>query len=316
MSMAASSHGREGSVKHDHNPLPHPESMRTMRAMPSPQETVRLSLLDAVLPGDGLDPDRLALLGREARKLGAARLAVCDLGPALAGAGLAYASAEARVAATHLLATLGRAAQLPLLAPGPDMAAPGAEAAGLAPLPALVLQTGHGRALSRAVALAVPHELLAATRLALLGHGALPAFLKLDAATRAAIAALLPQATSLAHAAALADCLAALDGIDPATMARAEAHAFGTDAPPDFLPEAVATALTPGASAAALAAMAEACRPLLAEAPYLPSPSEAAATPLPRAPRRAGPAPLPLFPDAPAQPAPAAARGKNLRLVG
>jgi hypothetical protein len=47
----------------------------------------------------------------------------------LAGAGLAYASAEARVAATHLLTTLGRAAQLPLLAPGPEMAAPDAEAA-------------------------------------------------------------------------------------------------------------------------------------------------------------------------------------------
>lgn len=287
-----------------------------MAHMPAPQETLKLSLLEAVLPGEGFDPDRLAQLGREARKAGAARLAVCDLGPALAGAGLAYASAEARVAATHLLTTLGRAAQLPLLAPGPEMAAPGAEAAGLAPLPTLVPASETGRTLSRAVALAVPHELLAATRVALLGHVALPAFLVLDPAARAAITAELPHATSLAHAGALAGCLAALDGIAPALLARAEAYAFGTDAPPDFLPEAVAGALTPGASAEALAAMAEACRPLLAEAPYLPSASAAAATPLPRAPRRAGPAPLPLFPDAPAQPAPAAARGKNLRLVG
>lgn len=280
------------------------------------RDTVCLSLLDAVLPAEGFDPDRVAAFGRAARQAGAAHVSVCDLGPALAAAGLAYATHDARLAAQAVLETLARASHLPLLAPGPEEATAEAEAAGLAPLPSLVVWRDGGRKLSRAAVLAIPHELLPAARTAILGHGALPRWLTLDEADRAAIAAVLPQAGSIAHAAALAGRLAVLDRLDPDSLHAAEAFAFGEPGPPRILPEPIAAALTPGASAEALAAMAEACRPLLAEAPFLPAATDAATTRLARPPRRGQPAPLPLFPDAPAAPAPAAARAKNLRLVG
>lgn len=280
------------------------------------RDTVSLSLLDAVVPAEGFDPDRVTAFGRTARAAGAAHIALCDLGPALAGAGLAYATHEARRAAQAVLRALAHAAHLPMLAPGPEETTVEAEAAGLAPLPSLVVWPDGGRKLSRAAVLAIPHELLPAARTAILGHGALPHWLTLAEADRAAIAAALPQAGSIAHAAALAGRLAALERCGPDLLHAAEAFTFGIDAPPTFLPEPIAAALTPGASAEALAAMAEACRPLLAEAPFLPAATDATTTRLPRAPRRGQPAPLPLFPDAPAAATPQSVRAKNLRLVG
>jgi hypothetical protein len=280
------------------------------------RDTVSLSLLDAVVPTEGFDPDRVTVFGRAARAAGAAHVSVCDLGPALAATGLAYATHDARLTAQAVLQTLARASHLPLLAPGPEEATAEAEAAGLAPLPSLVVWRDGGRRLSRAAVLAIPHELLPAARTAIMGHGALPHWLTLVEADRAAIAAALPEARSIAHAAALAGRLAALERLDADALHAAEAFAFGTDEPPKFLPEAIAAALTPGASAEALAAMADACRKLLAEAPFLPAATDATTTRLPRAKRPGQPAPLPLFPDAPAAPAPAALRAKNLRLVG
>jgi hypothetical protein len=280
------------------------------------RDTVSLSLLDAVVPAEGFDLDRVAGFGRAARAAGAAHVSVCDLGPALAGAGLAYATAEARQMAQAVLQTLARASHLPLLAPGPEEATHEAEAAGLAPLPALAVWRDGGRALSRAAVLAIPHDFLPAARIAILGHGALPHWLTLAAADRAAIATALPGAGSIAHAAALAGLLGALERLEPESLHAAEAFAFGNPAPPRFLPEAITAALTPGAGAEALAAMTQACRPLLAEAPFLPAATDATTTRLPRAKRPGQPAPLPLFPDAPAAPAPEGARAKNLRLVG
>lgn len=280
------------------------------------RETVCLSLLDAVVPAEGFDPDRVAAFGVAARQAGAAHVSVCDLGPALAAAGLAYATHDARLAAQAVLQTLARASHLPLLAPGPEEATAEAEAAGIAPLPSLVVWRDGGRILSRAAVLAIPHALLPAARTAILGHGTLPQWLTLADTDRAAIAAVLPQAASIAHAAALAGRLGALDRLDPDLLHAADAFAFGTDAPPKFLPEPIAAALMPGASAEALAAMAQACRPLLAEAPFLPAATDATTMRLPRAPRRGQPGPLPLFPDAPATPAPESVRAKNLRLVG
>jgi hypothetical protein len=261
-----------------------------MRRMESPAV---ISLFDAVAEG-GLDPAPvLALAGR------APRIVLSDLGPALAAAGLAYASPRARHAAARLLGALaGREVTLG----GPEAALADAEACGVAPLPALVLD-GPPRRLSRAVLLACPPALCPAARIALLGHGHLPAALPLSPADRAAIAAALPHATSLAHAAALAGRVAAIARLDPAMREEADAFAFGDPVPPRFLPENLAAALAAGADAAAIAAMAATVAPLLSETPFMPAPM----APLPR--RRAAPRaePLPLFPDA-------AARGR-LRAV-
>jgi hypothetical protein len=253
--------------------------------MPGMESHSVISLLAAVVEG-GLDPAPVRALAGAAP-----RLALCDLGPALAAAGLAYASTRARHAAASLLAAL---AGRPITLGPPDaaFAAIGAEACGVAPLPALVLQ-GPPRALSRALLLACPPELYPAARIALLGHGHLPAALALAPEDRAAIEAALPHATSLAHAAALAGRVAAIARLDPALREAADAFAFGDPMPPTFLPESTAAALTPGADAAAIAAMAAAVAPLLAEAPFMPAPL----APLPR--RRATPRaePLPLFPE-------------------
>jgi len=255
-----------------------------------------VSLFAALTP-DGLAADPVLRLADAAPAL-----TLADLGPALAAAGLAYASPRARHAAQQLVAAIAAGFEGPVSLDGPDegSAALGAEACGIAPLPALVIAGESGRMLSRAVALAVPPELLAATRIALLGHGHLPSWLALAAADHAAIAAALPRAMSLAHAAALARRLPAIAGLDPERRAEADAFIFGEPVPPRFLPEAIAAALTPGAEGAAMAAMAGAVAPHLAAPPFCPAPLA------PFLPRRRRPAaaaaPLSLFPEAPARP--------------
>lgn len=228
----------------------------------------------------------------------AGSLELTDLGPALAASGIAYASPHARHAAAQLVARLASGFGGPVYAGPPDRAAAmlEAEACGVAPLPALVLAGPEGRRLSLAAAFAIPPELLAAARIALLGHGHLPAWLGLAAADAAAIGAFLPHATSLAHAAALAGRLPVIQALSPARREAAEAFVFGEPVPPSFLPESAAAALAPGAPGEAIALMAATLAQHLAEPPFCPAPLAALA----RRPRpAASPAPLPLFPDFP-----------------
>jgi hypothetical protein len=252
-----------------------------------------VSLFEAVTQ-DGLDA--APILRRVA---GARSLELLDLGPALAAAGLAYASPRARHEAARLLAAIRAGFSGPVTAgpPGPDTEA---EAAGVAPLPALVILAEAGRRLSRAVDLAVPPELFAATRILLLGHGHLPAWLTLAPDDHRAITAALPHATSLAHAAALAGRLSAIAALDDDRRAEADAFIFGETSPPRFLPEAIAHALTPGADAAAIAAMAGCVASFLAAPPFCPAPL--ASLPARRRRPAALPDVLPLFADAPAVP--------------
>lgn len=266
-------------------------------------DTALVSLFAALGP-EGLDPAPVLRLAHGAR-----RIALVDLGPALAAAGLAYATPRARHAATRLLAALaaGSGAELTLPPPDAQAAALGAEACGVAPLPALVL-AGPPRVLSRAALLGIPPDLLPAARVMLLGHGHLPAWLALAAPDRAAIERTLPRATSLAHAAALAGRLPPIQALDTAARAAADAFIFGEDFAPAFLPEPIAAALTPGADAAAIAAMAAALAPLLAEPPFCPAPL--AALPRPRRARAPTPPAADLFGEAPA-----ATQNRRLRAV-
>ena len=232
---------------------------------------------------------------------GAATLELVDLGPALAAAGFAYATPRARHEISGLLAAIAAGFPGPVAAGAPDAASArlGAEACGVSPLPALVLAEEGGRRLSLAASLAIPPALLPAARIALLGHGHLPSFLGLASADAAALEKTLPRAVSLAHAAALAGRLAAVQAIEPARRADADAFIFGEPLPPTFLPESVAAALVPGADGAAIAAMAQAAAPHLAEPAFCPAPMVA----LPRRRRVAPPAaPLPLFPEAAPRP--------------
>lgn len=261
-----------------------------------------------------LTPDGLSAAPVRHLAAGARHLALTDLGPALAAAGFAYASPRARHEAARLLAAIaaGSAAALTLPPPDADAARLGAEACGVSPLPALVL-AGPPRHLSRAALLGIPAELLPAARVMLLGHGHLPTWLALAPPDRAAIAAALPRATSAAHAAHLAGRLDAWRALDTDAREAAETFACGTDLPPAFLPEHLAAALTPGAGAGAIAAMAAAVAPLLAEPPFCPAPLVAPLAALPRPRRARPPAPAPaadLF-----GPAPAAAPRPGLRAV-
>jgi hypothetical protein len=258
-------------------------------------DRVVVSLFAALTP-EGMSADPVLRLAGEAPAL-----ALTDLGPALAAAGLAYAGPRARHAAQQLVAAIAAGFAGPVSLDGPDeaSAALGAEACGIAPLPALVIAAETVRLLSRAVALAVPPELLAATRICLLGHGHLPSWLALAGDDQAAIAAALPRATSLAHAAALARRLPAIAGLDPDRRAEADSFIFGEPLPPRFLPEPIAAALTPGAEGAAMAAMAGAVAPHLAAPPFCPAPL---APFLPRRRRPVSAAPLSLFSDPPARP--------------
>ncbi|MCC7283051.1 MAG: hypothetical protein IT556_11755 [Acetobacteraceae bacterium] len=248
--------------------------------------------LFAAVTEDGLRPGPVLDLAQ-----GAAALSLTDLGPALAAAGLAYAGAPARHAASTLVGAIAASFAGPVSLDAPDdaSAALGAEACGIAPLPTLVLADDAGRRLSRVVALSVPPELFAAARIWLLGHGELPSWLALAPADRAAITAALPRATSLAHAAALAGRLAAIAGLDPDRRAEADLFIFGEPRPPRFLPEATAAALVPGADGAAMAAMAGAVAPHLVAPPFCPAPL----APLLARRRRpvTAPVPLSLFPE-------------------
>lgn len=252
--------------------------------------------LFAAVTEEGLAPGPVLRLAQGARAL-----ALADLGPALAAAGLAYATPRARHAASRLLGAIAKGFAGPVTAGAPDAAADalGAEACGVAPLPGLVIAGEAGRSLSRAVGFVVPPDLLPATRFALLGHGHLPSWLALAPADHAAITEALPRATSLAHAAALAGRLGAIASLPADQRDEADAFIFGEPMPPRFLPEAAAAALSPGAGGEAIAAMAAAVAPHLAEAPFCPAPI--APLPVRRRPA-ARAAPLPLFPDAPPRP--------------
>jgi hypothetical protein len=262
--------------------------------------------MDSMKPADGVCAVSLFDAVREAgldagpvlsRAVGARALDLLDLGPALSAVGFAYASPRARHEAARLLAVIeaGFAGAVTLGGPASGTEA---EAAGVAPLPALVIADEAGRRLSRVVELAVPPELFVAARLCLLGHGHLPGWLALAPADHAAITAALPRATSLAHAAALAGRLAAIAALDEDRRGEANAFIFGEPVPPRFLPEPIALALVPGADAAAIAAMASAVAPFLAAPPFCPAPLVAISA---RRRRPAvSPAALPLFADAPA----------------
>lgn len=283
--------------------LPHAGAVGLASRMDSPMDTYAVReggravvSLFAAVGAEGLEAAPVLALAR-----GASTLTLTDLGPALAACGLAYAGPRARHAAAGLLAAVASGFSGPVAAGAPDAASArlGAEASGVAPLPALVIADGGPRRLSLAASLAIPPALLPAARIALLGHGHLPAFLGLAAADAAAIAAFLPRALSLAHAAALAGRIGAVQAIDPARREEADAFIFGENLPPGFLPEAIAAALMPGADGPAIAAMAATAAPHLAEPPFCPGPL----VPLPRRRRAAALAtPLPLFPEAASRP--------------
>lgn len=255
--------------------------------------------LFAAVTADGLDAAPILRLAE-----GAAALELVDLGPALGAAGFAYSSPRARHQAARLIGALAAGFAGPITAGPPQLPSPlpEAEAAGVAPLPALVVHGEGGRRLSRAVLLGVPPDLLAATRVSLLGHGHLPGWLALAEADRTAIAAALPHAGSLGHAAGLAGRLPAIARLNEERRAEADAFIFGEPLPPAFLPEAIAAALAPGADGVAIGAMAQAVAPFLAAPPFCPAPFAQLPARRRRAPAAPPPASLPLFPEATAEP--------------